>query len=231
MDHKGLKKYFTPKNMIPQIIGAVICAFGVFVAVVDWVYFGAPIIIVGVCVILFTRDSRVSDEEVDRTVASKIKDLDERTRADIGVREREMRGFMPESFSGYEFAEDVAVARGRDLKLRSDRYAAAELVFTQECIHAYVYRFCLTKDEDSERRATIKYGDIGDAAVTERTVAVRVSNVSKGEQAEVTVHTLEILDGAGEPIISIPVGDGADVDRVVTNIKRLAEREKAKSDT
>lgn len=231
MDHKGLKKYFTPKNMIPQIIGAVICAFGIFVAVVDWIYFGAPIMIVGVCVILFTRDSRVSDEEVDRTVASKIKDLDERARADVGVREREMRGFMPESFSGYEFADGIAVARGRDRKLRSERYAAAELVFTQECIHAYVYRFCLTEDEDSERRVTVKYADIGDAAVTERTVSVRVSNEPKGEPAEVTVHTLEILDDAGEPIISIPVGEGADVDRVVTNIKRLAEREKAKSDT
>ena len=233
MDYKGLKKYFEPKNMIPQIIGAVICAFGIFVAVADFIYFGVPIIIVGVCVILFTRDSRVSDEEVDRTAASKIKDLDGRARADIGVRERDMRGFMPETFSGYEFTDGTAVARGRDRKLRSDRYAAAELVFTQECIHAYVYRFSLTKEEESERRAVIKYCDVGDAAVTERTVSVRVSNVPKGERAEVTVHTLEILDGAGEPIIVIPVGVGADVDRVVKNIKRLAEREreKAKSDT
>ncbi len=231
MDYKGLIKYFKPKNMIPQTVGIAIIVFGVLVAILYWAYFGVPIILVGACIVLFTRDSRISDDEVDSTAAAVIKDLDERAREDIGTRERVLRAFMPEVFTGYDYsasAESLLVARGKDTKLRSNMYAAAELIFTEEGLHAYMYRFCLTEPKEDSRRILLKYDELGGASVSTRNERFTICNVSGDSSVEREVGTLEIKNTSGEVVMAIPVDAGADVDRAVETINRLAESKKNK---
>ena len=231
MDFKGMQKYFSPKNMIPQIIGYGIAAFGVFIAIADWLFFGVPFIIVGGCIILFLRDSRPSDNDIDSTAETKIKDLDERAKAHIDVHEKPIRAFQPEVFAGYDYSEPegLLVSRGSDKKYRTNKYAAAELIFMQDRLHVLMYRFCLTKEDERTTYMTEKYDDLGGASVSSKKETFRLYGRTDGESFERELQTLEIRNNAGDIIFEIPVDAGADVDRTVETINQLVKSKKAQN--
>lgn len=234
MDFKGLKKYFTPKNKIPQFIGYGIAAFGVLVAIFYWLYFGVPFMIVGVCVVLFMRDSRPSDSDVDATAKAKLSDLDTRARAHIDIHEKPIKAFPPEVFDGYDYSEPdgLLVCRGGDKKCRTNKYSAAEMVFTQDVLHVFLYRFCLTEDSEQSEYMDERYENLGRASIGSRRAQFHFMGRTDGETYEHEIYTLEIRNSADEVILEIPVDAGADVDRAVDAINHLIKSKKAqKQDT
>ncbi len=230
MDYKGLTKYFMPKNIIPQIVGYVILAFGVLVAAVYWIYLGVPIIAVGGAVLLFTRDSRMSDAEVDGVAASKIKNLEDRARSELNVHEKELRGFPPEIFAGYDFTvgEGLMINRGHDKKYRTDRYAAAQFVFARDFLHILSCRFRLTCDDERTMHISERYENLSCAEVRKDKGTFTLTASAKKETFERELCWLLIKNNDGDVIFEVPVDPGADVDRTISSINQLIKAKKSK---
>ncbi len=230
MDYKGLTKYFTPKNIVPQIIGYVIVGFGVLVAAAYWIYFGIPIIAVGGAVVFFTRDSRMTDAEVDGVAAAKIKNLEDRARAELDVHEKELRGFPPEVFAGYDFtvSEGLMTARGHDKKYRSDRYAAAQFVFAQDLLHILSCRFRLTCDDERTMHISERYENLSCAEVRKDKGTFTLTTSKTPETFERELCWLVIKNNDGATVFEVPVDPGADVDRTISSVNQLIKARKAK---
>ena len=235
MDYNGFRKYFTPVNMIPRIIGGFIVACGVIFAIVVrrmGLYFGFVIVITGLCVMIFSRDSRPSDEDVDGAVAKKIKDIDDTARQEIDVREKLIKAFPPVVFSDFDYSGyeldpgNFAVQRGRDGKYRTNRYSAAEIMFAQEKLHIFMYKICLTEEKEETKCLSERYVDLKEARIDRRTRSFVMYSGKNERRVELEFETIVIENNAGEVIFEMPVHDGADVDRTVETVNRLIDSKK-----
>lgn len=235
MDYNGFKKYFTPINMIPQIIGGFIVACGAIFAIVVrhfGLYFGVIIAIVGLCVLVFARDSRPSDEDVDGAVAKKINDIDSTARQGIDIRERLIKAFPPVLFADYDFSgwetdpENFAVQRGRDGRYRTNTYSAAEIMFAQERLHIYMYKVCLTEEKEESTTLSERYLDLKGAKIERRTRSFVMYSGKNEKRVELEFETIVIENNSGEVIFEMPVHDGADVDKTVETVNHLIDSKK-----
>ncbi len=235
MDYLNNIKYFMPQKSFWKIVGAVIVAIGIpfFFIGHGGSMIGCVTIAVGLCVFIFAKDARPSDTDIDNAVAKKIQNVDEFARRGIDVREKLIKAFPPVMFSDFDYnagsddEEELKVQRGQDRKYRSNKYAAAQIMFATEKLHIFMYRFCLTKEADDEKYFEAKYTDLQDAVIEKDS---RKFNIPKGkgfEEVELEYRAIVIRGNDGEIIFKMPVHDGADVDKAVDTINRLISSKKA----
>ncbi|MCD7776753.1 MAG: hypothetical protein LUH54_05230, partial [Firmicutes bacterium] len=135
------------------------------------------------------------------------------------------RIFLDYDFSHYEEeGAEFMLQRGSDGKYRTNRYAAAAILFAQEKLHIYLYQFYLTKNEESEHRLAENYVDL-EGAVTER----RSHTYKQPDGKEVTLESLYIVikNNNGDSVFELPVNDGDDVDKAIQSINRMIESKKS----
>ncbi len=230
MNYKDFQKFFTEANKIPMIIGYALMALGAVGVIIRgfFLIIGVILIVAGLAVIMFYRDSRPSEAELDAAVTKKIGDLDVEVRREIGVHEKLIKAFPPITFAEYDFreCEGLLVGKGRDNRYRSNVYSAAELLFAQERLHIYMYQFRLTEERESRQCLTERYENLSGATVEHRTLGFDLyGNKEKHSKLEFT--DILIKNNAGEVIFEMPVRDGADVDKTVDIINRLIAQRKS----
>lgn len=235
MDYINNIKYFLPQKNFWKIVGAVIAAVGVpfFFMGHGGSMIGCVIIAVGLCVFIFAKDSRPSDADIDNAVAKKIKNVDEFARRGIDIREKLIKVFPPVMFSDYDYSnddesdEELKVQRGQDRKYRSNKYAAAQIMFATEKLHIFTYRFCITKEADDEKYFEAKYTDLQNAVIEKRSRKFSVPKGKGFEEVDIEYRSIVVRDNNGDAIFEMPVHDGADVDKAVDTINRLISAKKA----
>lgn len=234
LDYNGFRKYFEPHSKLPKIIGCVIVALGAVGVIIGgfMMFFGFLLIVGGLCVIVFVREARPSDEQLDDAIAKKVKDLEDTAKHDIDVRERLIKAFPPTGFKNYDMTgvEDDAgrflIRRGDDNKYRTNKYSATEILFAQELLHVYMMRFYLTEDESEETKKSVRYKELGKAWIDKRQAGFVMSN-DKGKGSVTLDYQVVIIENEdGSTFIEIPVSEGADVDRTVETINHLIKAKK-----
>ncbi len=235
MDYSGFKKYFSPKNSLWQIIGGVIMMLGVpfFFIGRGGSMMAVVFIAIGACVFIFSKDSRPSDADIDNAIQTKIKVVDELAKQGIDIRERQIKAFPPVAFDEFDYSgyakgdESFMVQRGSDGRYRSNRYSAAEIIFTQEKLHLFMYQFCITEENEEKKYYDAKYTDLKNATIEHRSDIFVIDKGTKKEK-EVTIayDSIVIRDNDDSIVFEMPVHDGADVDKTVETVNRLITAKK-----
>ena len=209
MDFNVFVKYFKPKNNIPQIIGGFIVACGVILAIMGGfgLFLGLIIIAVGLAIIIFARESRPTDADVDEAVQKKTKDITQDAMGEIDVHEKLVKAFAPVVFSEFDFSgqeldpANFSMQRGSDGKYRTNRYSSAVILFAQEKLHIYMHKFFLTKDEEETKVLSQPYTELKEAidSVLEKmtvedyeemmNAAIAVQPLADAEEAETEAVT------------------------------------------
>lgn len=235
MDFSNNIKYFKKRNYIFMIVSALLVVAGVIIAIAldrRQMWAGIVVAVVGVLLFFITNDSRPKDSDLDGAIQRKVADLEEVAKKGIDYREKYVKAFPTRIFTDYDFSHyeteggDFMIQRGSDSKYRTNRYAAAAILFGQETLHIYLYRFYLTKAEEErdEHWLAEKYVDL-DGAVTER----REHTYKLPDGKEVKLENLYIIikNNNGENIFEFPVNDGDDVDKAIQSINRMIESKKS----
>lgn len=234
MDFKGFVKYFKPKNIIPQIIGGFIVACGVILAIMGGLglFMGLIIIAVGLAIIIFAREARPSDADVDEAVQKRTKDIEQDAMGEVDVHEKLVKAFAPVTFKEFDFSgqeldpDNFSMQRGSDGKYRTNRYSAAVILFAQEKLHIYMLRFFLTKDEEETNVLSQPYTELKEARTEKRTRSFVMYSGKNAKSVELEFMTIMIENNAGETIFEMPVHDSAEVDDTVETINRLIRSKK-----
>lgn len=228
MDYNSFKKYFSPKNNLWQIIGGVIIALAVPLFFMRMSMFGVVIVAIGACVFIFARDSRPSDADVDGAIEKKIKDIDNLAKQGIDLREKQIKAFPPVSFSEFDYSgDDIIVQKGADGKYRSNRYSAAEIIFTQEKLHIFMMQFSLVEEKEEQKYFDAKYTELKDAKIERRHQTFVIDKGTKKEkEVALEFESIVIRDNGDNIVFDMPVHDGADVDKTVDTVNRLIEAKK-----
>lgn len=234
MDYINNIKYFLPQKNFWKIIGAVVAVLGIpfFFIGRGGSMMGFVVIAVGLCIFIFAKESRPSDSDIDSAVEKKIKDIDEKARKGIDLRERLIKAFPPVIFSDYDYrgcgedGGDINVQRGADRKYRSNKYSAAEIMFAMEKLHIYIYQFYLTKETEEERYFEAKYTDLKNASLERGSNVFVISKGKKTEEVTIEFRSIVVRDNSGSVVFEMPVHDGADVDKTIDTINRLIASKK-----
>ncbi len=228
MDYASFKKYFSPKNNTWQIIGGVIAALGLPFFFMRASMIGVVIVAIGACIFIFARDSRPADADVDGAIAKKIKDIDDLAKRGIDIRERMIKAFPPVAFSEFDFSgyennrENFFVQKGSDGRFRSNRYSAAEIIFTQEKLHIFMMQFSLTEEQEDQKYFEAKYTDLKEAVIERRSHSFVLNKGTKNEKEEkIEFESIIIRDNDDNIVFNMPVHDGADVDKTIVTVNRL----------
>ena len=241
MDYNGFRKYFTPQNIIPQIIGTVLVAVGAVLLFIGrfFLYMGVVVAAIGLCIIVCARESRPSDSDLDEAVAKKIKDLDDTAKHQIDIREHLVKAFPPVAFSDFDFSGvddgsgEFLIHKGRDGKYRTNRYSAAEIMFAQDKLHIYMIKFYVTEAKEEETTLSENYVNLKCARFENRkhTFEVNVNSGKKTKTVELEFKFIVIENNDGKTVFEMPVHEGADVDKTIEDINRLIETKKEGRDT
>lgn len=115
--------------------------------------------------------TRMKDDEYDEMVLSKMNGLNLKKRAlgKIGLDEDQLKEIPPVFLHGYEF--DKADSRvGSDDRLRSSKYSATWLFFSDNQVYMYTYVMDMTSDSKQERTEEYFYKDITNFSTSDETV-------------------------------------------------------------
>lgn len=237
LSHAEFVKYFSPSSSVPKIVGGVIIAIGVVMMFLRGIMLllGVVVAAIGGAVFFLAKESRASDEEVDKALSDMASDLDYRAKSDVDVKEKIMSAIRPEVFQEYDYSGAESdpgtffMVKGSDNKYRTNKYTSTEIVFTQNKLHVYKYSLILTSEGESVEKLCEKYVDLDSVGVESRVGDFTYVSGKKRIPAKVETRTMFVKKNDGTVAIRFPVGGGADVDRTVEEINRLIRTRKEKA--
>lgn len=101
-----------------------------------------------------------TDLEYDNEVAKQLNGLQARALNKLGLDEDEVKEIDPISFDGYVYKGANNYKVGADNLYRTNKYEAVMLLFSQNEVHCYTYRFDTTEDKKTEETDVYFYKDI-----------------------------------------------------------------------
>lgn len=220
MNTERNRRYFTQRDLsIPMsIIGAILCGLigltvifsGMYSSYLIY-YFGFPLLLIGIFLLIFANSYYVKDRELDEEVAHELASLDERFRECFVLSDRD-RDHERISASGFLFdREGVTPHRGRDAKPRSNFFYAALFLVTSDHFYALSHVVNLTD---------------GTAAAAEQRVELRFSEITSIEHLNGANACEEIVAG-GKLVIetahdrySLYVPDDAMIEEAVGRVRK-----------
>ena len=217
MDYKKNLKYFQPMNLEFAII---VCIIGVFLLAVSPVV-GLLAIALGVVIIVLQVKGRPTDEEIDSTVTSQLKDMKARALRKLGVDEDEVNEIAPITFDGYVY-NNALIKMGKDGKYRSNKYQAVMFFFSSNEVHCFTYDFSITESSQKESTDVYFYKDI--VSVSTQTEGTEYSvGKSKSSQFDYEYFRLTTTGGTS---ISCSVRNIDDAQRSINGMRSLIKSKK-----
>lgn len=216
---RNLKYYIAPPISIPTIVGLVIAAVGLVMALIMASKIpGIAVIVVGLLVVMFTTGGKSNDTDIEFQARALTADLLENSMKKFEVYEKHfLKMLKPVDLAGYDFEakeDEFYYKKGQDGTPRTNYFKAYNLIFTGEKMFVYGRRLSLTNEEINETvTAQYKYTELSRAEVVEKEF-----KTPKGES--VTYHVFKIYDKDGNAVIDTCIDYGADSDKAVEDINR-----------
>lgn len=217
MDYKRNKKYFEPMNLK---FGIIICVIGVFLLAVSPII-GLLAIAIGVIIIVLQVKGRPTDEEIDATVTSQLRNMKARALKKLGVDEDEVSEIAPITFDGYVYNRAL-IKQGKDGKYRSNKYQAVMFFFSANEVHCFTYDFSITESSQKESTDVYFYRDI--VSISTQTDGTEYSvGKSKSSQFDYEYFRLTTTGGTS---ISCAVRNVDDAQRSIRGMRSLIKSKK-----
>jgi len=173
--------------------------------------------------------TRMKDDAYEQMVLAKINGLNLKQKAlgKIGIDEDQLKAISPVYLNGYHFGDGAIVGVGKDGRLRSSKYDATWLFFSDTQVYMYSYTVDMTSDAKKETTEEYFYKDITNFSTSsETTEATEISGCSgsnvKKIQREYNKFTLVV---PGDKFTCSTTGVN-DVDRSVSAMKQKLREKK-----
>lgn len=173
--------------------------------------------------------SGMKDDAYDQMVSSKLNGLNLKQRAlgKIGLDEDQLREIPPVYLHGYNFDNGSYIKVGSDDRLRSSKYDATWLFFSDSQVYMYSYTMDMTSDGKKETTEEYFYKDITNFSTSsETTEANKVSGCGGNNVTKITrEYSRFSLVVPGDKFYCSTSGV-ADADRSVSAMKQKLREKK-----
>jgi len=136
------------------------------------------------CLAGFTR---MKDDEYEEMVKTKLNSLNLKQRAigKIGLDEDQLKEIPPIFLHGYHF-DGAEVRVGKDDRLRSSKYDATWLFFSDSQVYMYSYVLDMIEDAKTEKTEEYFYKDITNFSTSSETTEAKKFSGCKGDKVTTT---------------------------------------------
>lgn len=220
MDYKKNQKYFETINYKRPIIIIVIGAFLFLIGLAGFAgvaIFGLLLLAGGIAYIVMKKKTIVTDADYDVSVASMLKNMQEKALNKLGIDEDEVKEIAPLSFDGYVYTGASQVKKGKDGLWRTNKYEFVMLFFSEHEVHCYTYNFDTISQKHTEATDVYFYTDIVSVSTASDTVQVSNQNVEYEYFKLVT---------AGGNSLSVSLRDVSNAQRSINAMRALLKTKK-----
>lgn len=222
MDYQKNLKYFATFSLkvpvILTVIGVIVFLAGTGGSAGS-VFFGLLLIAAGVGIIVMKVKGKISDEEYERGILSKLNDVNKKALNKLGVDEDEVKEIAPITFDGFVIKGFDHAKKGKDNKWRTNKYRSTTLLFSANEVHCYTYTFSTTEEKKSEETDVYFYKDI--VSVSTASDTVRFEGETKDTEFEYFKLTT-----AGGTALQVTLRDVDGAQRSINAMRQLLKQKK-----
>lgn len=179
MDYAKNRQYFrkSTKSTKTLIVGILLIVLGLGFLVGIRIPGSSPILgiillIIGGLIIYRFIGKSISDEEYDNSIKSALSKVENDALENLDIDKAEIQEVEPITFECFNYDTFDNIKKGKDGKIRTDRYKAVIIYPTQNELNTYEYDFSTTEELKMKTGTTYFYKDIVSISVSTKTRSI-----------------------------------------------------------
>lgn len=179
MDYAKNRQYFrkSTKSTKTLIVGILLIVLGLGFLVGIRIPGSSPILgiillIIGGLIIYRFIGKSISDEEYDNSIKSALSKVENDALENLDIDKAEIQEVEPITFKCFNYDTFDNIKKGKDGKIRTDRYKAVIIYPTQNELNTYEYDFSTTEELKMKTGTTYFYKDIVSISVSTKTRSI-----------------------------------------------------------
>lgn len=133
---------------------------------------GIILLIIGGLIIYSFIKKSISDEEYDNSIKSALSKVENDALENLDIDKAEIQEVEPITFKCFNYDTFDNIKKGKDGKIRTDRYKAVIIYPTQNELNTYEYDFSTTEELKMKTGTTYFYKDIVSISVSTKTRSI-----------------------------------------------------------
>ena len=133
---------------------------------------GIILLIIGGLIIYNFIKKSISDEEYDNSIKSALSKVENDALENLDIDKAEIQEVEPITFKCFNYDTFDNIKKGKDGKIRTDRYKAVIIYPTQNELNTYEYDFSTTEELKMKTGTTYFYKDIVSISVSTKTRSI-----------------------------------------------------------
>lgn len=133
---------------------------------------GIILLIIGGLIIYRFIGKSISDEEYDNSIKSALSKVENDALENLDIDKAEIQEVEPITFKCFNYDTFDNIKKGKDGKIRTDRYKAVIIYPTQNELNTYEYDFSTTEELKMKTGTTYFYKDIVSISVSTKTRSI-----------------------------------------------------------
>jgi len=222
VDYSKNKQYFKATGSMAPGIALLVVGFLLLFA---QAFLGIIVMAIG-AFLLYRNTLGAKDDEIDRICQNNIQSMNDKALIKLGVDEDEVKLIEPIKVSGYYYyaiGSQPLFKKGKDGRWRSSNYESTIMLFSENQIHAYTYRFSLVENEKSELTDEYFYKDV--VSVSTSTDNVSFTNPETKKPDNITFQNFKLTTSGGTSI-SNAMWDSGTVENSIQGMRQLLKQKK-----
>lgn len=179
MDYAKNRQYFrkSTKSTKTLIVGILLIVLGLGFLVGIRIPGSSPILgiillIIGGLIIYRFIGKSISDEEYDNSIKSALSKVENDALENLDIDKAEIQEVEPITFECFNYDTFDNIKKGKDGKIRTDRYKTVIIYPTQNELNTYEYDFSTTEELKMKTGTTYFYKDIVSISVSTKTRSI-----------------------------------------------------------
>lgn len=233
MDYAKNRQYFR-KSTKTLIVGILLIVLGLGFLVGIRIPGSSPILgiillIIGGLIIYRFIGKSISDEEYDNSIKSALSKVENDALENLDIDKAEIQEVEPITFKCFNYDTFDNIKKGKDGKIRTDRYKTVIIYPTQNELNTYEYDFSTTEELKMKTGTTYFYKDIVSISVSTKTRSIsniqnKKINLNKiadkfVEDIVITYEDLRIITKGGSSLNVSLIGQNDSIKALRTLLK------------
>ena len=236
MDYAKNRQYFrkSTKSTKTLIVGILLIVLGLGFLVGIRIPGSSPILgiillIIGGLIIYRFIGKSISDEEYDNSIKSALSKVENDALENLDIDKAEIQEVEPITFKCFNYDTFDNIKKGKDGKIRTDRYKTVIIYPTQNELNTYEYDFSTTEELKMKTGTTYFYKDIVSISVSTKTRSIsniqnKKINLNKiadkfVEDIVITYEDLRIITKGGSSLNVSLIGQNDSIRALRTLLK------------
>lgn len=240
MDYAKNRQYFkkSTKSTKTLIVGILLIVLGLClcfnlvripIPVIGRGGLGIILLIIGGLIIYRFIGKSISDEEYDNSIKSALSKVENDALENLDIDKVEIQEVEPITFKCFNYDTFDNIKKGKDGKIRTDRYKAVIIYPTQNELNTYEYDFSTTEELKMKTGTTYFYKDIVSISVSTKTRSIsnmqnKKINLNKiadkfVEDTIITYEDLRIITKGGSSLNVSLIGQNDSIKALRTLLK------------